>query len=230
MWIARALSGVAALSILLISMNASAQKSPRATSSHTGDYLTGLMIGSVADVNDVSATGGSLEIRNDEDTVAAIGVALGYNWAKKGFPIRSEIEYHYRIRFDFDNRITGDAGYENQLATHAVLVNAYYDWQINRKWAVFAGGGLGWAQNVSEVGRVPLAGGAKEEQTDRSNNFAWNLAMGAIWSFSKNWDAEFRYRYIDLGEVEAGPYSNGNKITADSYTSHDVIIGITYRF
>ena len=223
------LSGVAVLSVLSLASTASAQSSPT-SSSHSGDYLSFLMIGGASKVDDVTTSSGTLELRNDADEVAALGFALGYNWAKKGVPIRTEIEYHYRARFDFDTRVTGSAGYENQLSTHSVLVNAYGDYQLNDRWAVFAGGGLGWAQNVSDVARVPTGGGAKTERVDRKNNFAWNTALGVIWSFTQNWDAEFRYRYIDLGEVESGPHSDGTIIKAQSYTSHDLIIGITYRF
>jgi len=223
------LSGVAVLSVLALASTASAQSSPT-SSSHSGDYLSFLMIGGASKVDDVTTSSGTLELRNDADEVAALGFALGYNWAKKGVPIRTEIEYHYRARFDFDTRVTGSAGYENQLSTHSVLVNAYGDYQLNDRWAVFAGGGLGWAQNVSDVARVPTGGGAKTERVDRKNNFAWNTALGVIWSFAQNWDAEFRYRYIDLGEVESGPHSDGTIIKAQSYTSHDLIIGITYRF
>lgn len=188
------------------------------------------MIGSIAQVDDVSLSRGTLQERNTDDTTAALGVALGYNWAKKGIPVRSEIEYHYRVRFDFDARDVGTAGYENQLSTHAVLVNAYYDYQLSETWALFGGGGIGWAQNVSDVSRTSLNGGASSERTDETDNFAWNLAIGAIWSFGQDWDLEFRYRYINLGEVSSGPHTDGTTLTADSYTAHDVIIGITYRF
>mgnify|MGYP006111111955 CR=1 FL=1 len=229
MSIGSVLSGVAVLSVLSLASTASAQSSPT-SSSHSGDYLSFLMIGGASNVDDVTTSSGTLELRNDADEVAALGFALGYNWAKKGVPIRTEIEYHYRARFDFDTRVTGSAGYENQLSTHSVLVNAYGDYQLNDRWAVFAGGGLGWAQNVSDVARVPTGGGAKTERVDRKNNFAWNTALGVIWSFAQNWDTEFRYRYIDLGEVESGPHSDGTIIKAQSYTSHDLIIGITYRF
>ena len=61
----------------------------RASKTHSGDYLTLLMIGSVAEVGDVSVTSGVLQERNTDDTTAALGIALGYNWAKKGLPIRS---------------------------------------------------------------------------------------------------------------------------------------------
>jgi len=222
-----AASMLCALTVFLSAETAHAQ---RTSSSHSGDYLTLLMMGGVAKVDDVSVTGGGLEERNTDDTTLGLGVALGYNWAKKGLPIRSEIEYHYRIRFDFDTRVPGVTGFENQLETHAVFVNGYYDWGGARAWALFVGGGIGWAQNVSVVDRTPINFEKPSERTDTSNNFAWNLGLGVIWSFATNWDAEFKYRYVSLGEVVSGRHTGGRTITAESYTSHDLIIGITYRF
>lgn len=224
-----ALATVALFTGLGFSTAVSAE-SARASADNSGDYMSFLLIGGVSKVDDVTTSGGTLQIRNDSDEVGAIGLTLGYNWAKKGLPIRSEIEYHYRARFDFDTRVLGSAGYENQLSTHALLVNVYGDYQMNDRWALFAGGGIGWAQNVSDVARVPIGAGAKTELVTRTNNFTWNFAAGVIWSFAKNWDAEFRYRFIDLGEVESGPHTDGTTIRADSYTSHDLILGLTYRF
>ena len=213
--------------MLTISTGAWAQ---RASTDHSGDYLSFLLIGGVSQIDDVTASSGALELPNVSDEVGGAGLTVGYNWAKKGLPIRTEIEYHYRLRFDFETRVTGPVGYENQLSTHALIVNSYYDYQMNDRWALFAGGGIGWAQNVSDVARVPNGSGAKTELVTRRNNLTWNAALGVIWSFAQNWDTEFRYRYIDLGEVESGPHSDGTIIKAQSYTSHDLIIGITYRF
>lgn len=222
-------AGIALFAGLVISTGAFAQSS-RASADHSGDYISMLLIGGVSNVDDVTASSGTLQIRNDSDEVGAVGLTLGYNWAKKGLPIRSEIEYHYRARFDFDTRVLGSAGYENQLSTHALIANVYGDYQMNDRWALFAGGGIGWAHNESDVARVPLSGGAKTELVTRTNNFTWNVAFGIIWSLAKNWDAEFRYRYVDLGEVESGAHTDATTIRADSYTSHDLILGLTYRF
>lgn len=222
-------AGIALIAGLAFSAGALADSS-RASAGNSGDYLSVLLIGGVSAVNDVTASAGTLQLRNDADEVGGMGITLGYNWAKKGLPIRSEIEYHYRARFDFDTRVLNSAGYENQLSTHALIANVYGDYQMNDRWALFAGGGVGWAQNVSDVARVPTAGGPKTELVTRKNNLTWNLALGVIWSFAQNWDAEFRYRYIDLGEVESGPHIDGTTIQAESYTSHDLILGLTYRF
>ncbi|MFT5488487.1 MAG: opacity protein-like surface antigen [Paracoccaceae bacterium] len=224
-------AGIAVFASLAISTAISTGTSAqRASSDHSGDYLSFLLIGGVSKVDEVTSSAGTLQLRNDADEVAGIGLTIGYNWAKKGLPLRTEIEYHYRARFDFDTRVTGSAGYENQLSTHALIVNSYYDYQMNDRWALFAGGGIGWAQNVSDVARVPIGGGTKTELITRTDNFTWNAALGVIWSFAENWDAEFRYRYIDLGKVESGPHIDGTTIEAESYTSHDLILGITYRF
>jgi opacity protein-like surface antigen len=223
------IAAIASVAGLVFSSGVSADSS-RTSSGNSGDYLSVLLIGGVSAVDDVTTSTGTLQLRNDADEVGAMGLTLGYNWAKKGLPIRSEIEYHYRARFDFDTRVIGSAGYENQLSTHALIANVYADYQMNDRWALFAGGGLGWAQNVSDVARVPIGAGTKTELVTRKDNFTWNAALGVIWSFAKNWDAEFRYRYIDLGEVESGPHIDGTTIRAKSYTSHDLILGLTYHF
>ena len=107
-------SVIALTALLLFSVDAYAN-SARTTSANSGDYISFLMIGSVAQVDDVALSSGTLQERNTDDTKAAPGFALGYNWAKKGIPIRSEIEYHYRVRFDFDLRSVGVSGYELSL-------------------------------------------------------------------------------------------------------------------
>ena len=231
MWFRAAICAAALCLLPIFSDNVFAE-SARTKLSSSGDYISFLSIGSVAQIDDVSVNSGTLQERNTDDTTAAFGIALGYNWAKKGAPIRSELEYHYRIRFDFDTRVVGTAGYQNQLSTHAVLFNAYYDYQMSDTLALFGGGGLGWAQNVSDVTRSNLAGGATTgtDRTDETDNFAWNLGFGSIWSFSESWDLEFKYRYMNLGEVSSGPHIDGATISADSYTAHDVIIGFSYRF
>jgi len=33
-----------------------------------------------------------------------------------------------------------------------------------------------------------------------------------------------------LGSVESGPFNNGTVIEAEEYISHDIIVGLQYRF
>ncbi len=96
---------------------------------------------------------------------------------------------------------------------------------------MYGGGGIGWVRNVSDVSRVIIDGFGKTKRTDNKDGFGWNAALGALWRFSESaWHTDFRYRYIDLGEVESGPHIDGAIVRGGSYTSHDVVIGLTYRF
>lgn len=202
----------------------------RTSSSYSGDYLSLIMYGALAQVDDITANTGTVMVRNDNDGTGGIGLALGYNWAKKGVPIRSELEYSYRFRFDYDIRIADQAGYENNLSSHVFFANAYYDFSIADRWTAYLGGGLGLAMNQSDVTRTTLGDGTKTQRDDTNTNFAWNLAFGLVWHVGNDWDFEFRYRYAYLGEVESGPHSDGSTVTADSYNSHDFLFGIVYRF
>ncbi len=218
---------VAALLIVTAGMADAVAGSP------TGDYVGMRGIGAYSFIDGVTQnSAGALQIRNDDDEVGALGLVLGYDWAGKGMPLRSELEYHYRARFDFDTRITGgtNAGFENQLSTHAVLFNLYYDFFKSWRYKPYVGAGFGWVRNVSDVDRVPLTGGAKEERTDSKDNFSWSVMMGLMFKLSESWRFEFGYRYIDLGEVESGAFQDGAVITAEDYTSHDIILGFLYRF
>lgn len=208
----------------------SAAADSRASSAHSGDYLALIGFGSHAEIDDVSSSSGSFEVRNDTDGTGGIGLALGYNWAKKGLPIRSEIEYHYRFRFDFDGRLSGD-GYETNLASHMFLANLYYDYGISKTWSVYAGGGIGLGLHEAETDHDVNLNGSPINRTDYHSNFVWNLAVGVVWKAWENWDIDARYRYFDLGEVESGPHSaSGITITADSYVSHDFLFAVVYRF
>jgi opacity protein-like surface antigen len=202
----------------------------RTTSAHSGDYLTILLYGALAQMDDIKANTGTVVARHDEDGTGGIGLAIGYNWAKKGLPIRSELEYNFRFRYDFDIRVTNQAGYENNLLSHVFFANAYYDIPFTDRWTAYVGGGMGLSMNRSEVERTALLGGAKSKRDDSTTSFAWNLGFGFVWQAWTDWDLEFRYRYADLGEIESGPHSDGTVITTDSYISHDFMFGIVYRF
>lgn len=220
---------------MAISLLASAALPPLAAAdSRSGDYIVLRAVGSVAALDDITSNSASpLQINNDSDLVTGPAVAIGYDWGKKGVPIRTELEYTMRFRFDFDTRINTAQrqGFENQLQSHSVMVNAYYDINVGwQRWTPYVGVGAGWTRNVSDVTQTNLATSVSVNRTDTVDNFSWSLMVGIEYDISDGWRLGLGYRYIDLGEVQQGPFPNGQAISADSYTSHDVIIGATYKF
>lgn len=222
---------VAAASALLLSATI---PSAASAGSRSGDYVAVRAIGGISTVDGITENqSGPVTRSNTDDVVAGLGVALGYDWSAKGFPVRTEIAYHYRFRFDFDLRIddgvSGD-GFENNLSTQAVLVSLFYDFDLGPRWKPFVGLGVGWARNTSDVRRTPLIAGTSEDREDTSDNFAWTAGFGITYRWSDSWRLELAYRYIDLGAIEMGPFSNGTVIEAEDYVSHDLIVGTRFRF
>ena len=210
--------------------------SPKIAKSRSGDYVTARAIGGFSTVDDISENAsGTLQINNSEDVVAGLEIALGYDWSVKGVPVRSEIAYHHRFRFDFDVRIIDGTivnGFENNLRSDVVLVNLFYDIELQSMWRPYVGGGVGWVHNTSDVDfdRVDLVGGAQENREDTTDDLAWWIGIGLNYRWSDRWWLELGYRYIDLGRIESGPFNNGTVIEAEQYVSHDIAFGLQYRF
>lgn len=196
------------------------------------------MFGSYGQITDATSTSGPVDERHTEDGTGGVGLAIGYNWAKKGLPLRTELEANYRFRFDYDLRLTGrpatfdNAGYEFNVTSQVFFVNAYYDYELSRRWTLYGGGGVGAVNHTIDVDRVELDHGAKTTRSENTVNFAWNVAIGAVWQVSENWDLDLKYRFMHLGGFESGPHNDttSTRIETDGYVSHDVVLGIVYRF
>ena len=121
-------------------------------------------------MNDISiSNGNALEIRHDQDVVVGAAMVLGYSWARRFLPLRTEVEYHYRYRMDFDVRDIETpvrVGYQNNLSTHALFLNAFYDLELGPKWTLYGGGGVGWIRNVSDVTRTLINAPGQTSRTD----------------------------------------------------------------
>ncbi len=201
--------------------------------SHTGDLLTLRVIGGFSGVGDTDVVNGGTTVeRNVDDLVGGASLSLGYDFSKKGLPFRGDIEYAYRVRFDYDIRIFGgtNADFENNLSTHSVLANLYYDFWTYGKFSPYVGFGLGWARNTSDVEQTKLIGGTKETREESTDNFAWALHAGVNYRLGRNWRFECAYRYSYLGDISSGTFSDGSRVSTDTFTSHDVILGVTYAF
>ena len=89
---------------------------------------------------------------------------------------------------------------------------------------------MGWARNESETLRTNLVTGARESRSKTENNFAYSLQAGVRVAISESWVGEAGYRFIDMGEIDSGRFTTGDKITADHYFSHDMVFGLIYMF
>lgn len=208
----------------------------------TGIYVTGVIIGGGGFIGDIKSTGPTTGLLKDDtarDSVAGGGGAIGFNWKRLGAPIRTEIEYAHMVRLDYDSRpvFTNNltsAGFEDNVTTTTIMLNVLYDFNVGSTWwRPYAGFGIGYASNESDVNYNDFSvGGANTVRNEkfRTGSLAWALTAGGNFDLTENWFAEAAYRFIDTGSIEAGNTAAGIHIDADTMYRHELRLGFGYRF
>lgn len=197
-------------------------------------YFMGVRaIGGQSEIEDIRTAGftGTTVIENDTDAIGGIGLVFGAE--SRDLPIRLELEVAYRFRFDLDvreNRPGSVIDHEMNVATTSTLVSAILEWRNESDFTPFAGATIGWARNDVETERINLATQIKTTRDQATNHFAWGGTLGVDWFFAESWSAQAAYRYIDLGETDTGTGPAGERIEGESYTSHDLLLGVSYHF
>jgi opacity protein-like surface antigen len=201
------------------------------------DYLAVRLAGGPSNVSgakNVGTRAGTVTNQKDDDLIGGAGAALGFDWQKFGWPVRSEIEYNLDYRFDYNARppLSSNAGngLENNLRTHTLMLNAYYDIKNRTRWTPYVGVGVGLARNESEGIFTVLATGSKQTLTTVVNNLAWSVGTGVRYAWSERWSIEVGYRFVNLGKFKTGPFADGTAIQLDKYYKHDLFIGAVFHF
>ena len=207
--------------------------SPAAAADRFGDFYLGLRaVGAYAQLHDQSTVGftGAHERTNATDFTIGGGGVAGFRFFR--VPLRMEVEAHYTYRFDWDNRdITAAVvDYESDVDTLAVLFNAILDWRNSSSFTPYVGVSLGWARHHNETTRTVIPTQVKLTSDNTSNNFAYGMMLGVDWNLDENWAIGLGYRFIRMGEVSTGLFSSGDRIDAEQYESHDVLLDLKYTF
>ncbi|MSP89950.1 MAG: porin family protein [Alphaproteobacteria bacterium] len=204
------------------------------------DYLAVRLTGgpaAISDVKNVGTRAGVPTNTEDNDLVGAGGAAIGFDWQKFGWPVRTELEYNLAFRFDYNARpplsTNGGFGLENNLKSHAFMLNAYYDIRNKTRWTPYLAVGVGLARNTSEGTFSELAqipGRRIQTREDTKNNLAYFGGLGVRYGLSESWIVEAGYRFMYLGKAKTGPFFDGTSIELNKYTKHDFLIGMAYAF
>jgi opacity protein-like surface antigen len=191
-------------------------------------------------VEELSSTGpttGPLTDADYGDSVAGGGASIGYDfWYHFGVPIRVEGEFVHIVRLDADTRpIFSDgtlpaAGIENNISSRTLMVNTYFDWDFDTRFTPYFGFGIGYARNNSDASLNDFGTGLRQTVDTDKGNMAWSLMVGVQIDINDNWFADAGYRFVDAGELEAGPFANGVRLEAEDVSRHDLMLGVGYRF
>ena len=196
-------------------------------SDHHGTIGTGSAIDGEVD--------GALRETTMRDSVAGIGVSVGRgfgNW-------NADLELTWRYRTDWDlaaatPSIDSVTNVFTNVQTTTVMANVGREFALGDHWTLQGGAGLGFAYydlNSDYIEREAPGVRERMQFADRSEYAepCWNIFVDVSRPIGKRWSANVRYRFIDLGGLETGPYPGRDaRLTAD-HTSHELLFRFVYR-
>lgn len=191
----------------------------------------------VSDAKNVGTRAGTVTNVERSDIAGGGGAAIGFDWQKFGWSVRTELEYNLTFRFDYDSRPPLSSnpgfGFENNLKTHAFMLNAYYDIRNKTRWTPYLSLGVGLARNISEATLTELAevpGKRQQNREDAKNSLALSGGIGARYALHERWSLEAGYRFLYLGKARTGPFFDGTAIEYGKYIKHDFLLGVAFHF
>jgi len=212
-----ALAGLTALSLVTMAAEADAQQY-RWPRWYLG--LTGSM-GFVSDADVSGAVNGTASFDGPGWGAAA---SIGYLAPLDGAFFRNmRFEFETAYRDNPVDKIAGVVG-QGRYKSTSYMVNAFYDYDLDRKWITYFGAGLGMAQ--VELGRNTVLGNTSGKDT----NIAWQglLGLGYRPDSMPLTEWTFGYRYFGVSGPE---YSTPTgKVEMDAYNSHNLEAGVKFRF
>ena len=189
--------------------------------SHNNTIGTGAIIDNTID--------GQLEDDMVDDQAAGLGIVIGRrigNWN-----ISAEGVWRYRTDWDLvvaTPSIQTITNVFSDIETNTLMLNLARRGPISQFWSWEIGAGAGLVRNNLDSQYIERAipGGAPEQKfkdTSSSIEFSYNVFAGVTRDLGGPWTLNIRYRYIDLGELETGPFPfKAADVTAD-YRSQELL-------
>ena len=201
----------------------------------TGMYLAPKFLMSIQDTGRVERSSALAGTGVDDYSQFTLGgaLALGYDfWPQQMLPLRAEIEFAMRGNSE---KTWSDGGVNvrdvNGTWNNSTLfANLFWDFHNDSAFTPYIGAGLGLAFNYTGYDFTTNSGD-KFSADDRFTNFAWNVGVGASYSFNENLAIDASYRFVGLGYNEVTAHSNGSKyeIGSDPY-NNEFMLGLRFAF
>ena len=186
-------------------------------------------------------------LKNDDlGTGSAFGFSVG-KYLTDSF--RLELEAIKRTSYELDTYVLQsptDVDTAN-IDTTSLFINSFYDFQrltiSNTSITPYVGGGIGISRNktgtdVSSTNGIP---NGVSTVGDTSNQFAYKLSAGTLFSLTEQLSLDVSYQYVNLGEFEEGTevYRDGLRradldaqkgANGGEIKTQELMVGLQYTF
>ena len=163
-------------------------------------------------------------------------LAVGYDFRPVfNMPVRAELEYaaygNSSRHHGFIDRIAGDAlSAKHTVRFQTLLANVYWDVTEWNGFTPYVGGGIGMAFVKTKVNYDYEGAGEKESGSfsDTDTVFAGQVGLGCSYAFTDNFAADFGYRFLMMGDAEAG--NSGINMKSKDLYAHQLTMGLRVTF
>lgn len=177
------------------------------------------------------------EMPDDETDEGVPYVGVSFGRLLGSWHLEADLTWRYRTDWDISTAtpsINTITNVHTDIETLSLLFNVTRRQQINERWSWFAGGGIGVAHQKMDSRYVEReAPGVRDKQVfradDNDTNFAWNLTAGMVRRLNDNWNFSTRYSYVDLGELEVGPYPGRDARLSGDHRAHELTFAFERR-
>jgi outer membrane protein W len=178
------------------------------------------------DIEQFNVAAGETQVDASFDTGYAVGTAFGYyitdNWL-------AEVSWDYRsndndsIKADRNNLID-----DGEFASNMFFLNGYYRFDEIGSTSVrpYLGLGLGFAQEID----IDLSSAAGTRSFSSDGEFAYQLIVGASYSFTDNWSVTSDLRYTRVNGFDMSEEDGSAQFVDVDYDPITIMLGIAYTF
>jgi opacity protein-like surface antigen len=129
------------------------------------------------------------------------GLGIGYRLHEL---FRTDFTVGWRGGYKLNNFDGRPFLYDAEISSYNALVNGYVDIPVGVSWfKPYVGGGLGMARNQINDISATGAAGVTTLPGHTTNEFAWQLSIGAGFQLTKGLILDVGYRYLDSGKIES---------------------------
>ncbi|WP_334176570.1 outer membrane beta-barrel protein [Pseudoxanthobacter sp.] len=191
--------------------------------------LSFLSVNSVEARGPVAARWGGGQGESASAVTGGLGIGAGLRWSRW---LRTDLTLDYAFPGEVKASQTclscgGRLGASAQIASLAMLANAYADLPSLGRFTPWVGAGAGIAHLSLSGGDISLAGtGIAQIASADAWNFAWQGSAGVAMKLTDAVSLDAGYRYMGLGNLSAGGAVPGR---AQDVARQEVRIGLRYR-
>ena len=159
-----------------------------------------------------------------DKAVGMFGAGFGY---KRNF-LRWDITADFGLPMQYRaNTALGTPYYSGKISTITLLANGYFDLGSWWGFTPYVGAGIGASYNRT-ADWIILPNSDTLSASNARWSLAWAYTAGMSYQFSRNMLLDLNYRYLNLGDTQAGPDGSGNITDIKNLTAQEFRIGLRY--